>query len=636
MIWLSWGGCRPKIPVTSNHAFTIPENIPTNTVIGKIHAGNDGYFTNQEGIASYTIIDESVSNITNTFAISTNGTLTTIKALSYMVQSNYDLVVEILNTDNEYTQALVTVMLTSIPIISNHFFLAPCNVPTNMEIGRVEASDARGIVSYTIVAGNTDNRFAISDEGILTSAKTIYGPELQTNYNLTVEVSNLDNNSSNSIVKVDLIEVLWMYRYMTNYMTNTVTLSDTGKVVAPTAIDAYKSDMFVWLDVSQDFLIQTDTNSKLSNWLDKSTFGVVGTNTNSIYPPITNVTIELISGSCIGLSNVIVNAITTLSPITDTSLYAEPESDISSNRPYVSKSSGDQYVRMRYQGGDRAGIAIDTSGMNDSHSVKAFYIVTDFSSRNNRRHVVLGYDDLSSNKRFISKKNLLNSYSPSGEDGVSNIVLGDSTFKRYEDFTVPSGLHLISRRELDISKSQLNGILGTFPTSGEEGGEQYIREIIIFTNDISDAQHRNIVNYFLSKWNIDREPLTNIYSYYNHANNHILENGADGRVSTYFQAAGSIQKNIESNRVLFEAIYAPSVLNTSSDAYSSLVQGVSKGKESLMLKSGCNLHSDGIRVPFRVEILRTNDNRWFVLSNVPANSNSGFKQFLFFLESFTK
>ena len=341
----------------------------------------------------------------------------------------------------------------------------------------------------------------------------------------------------------------------------------------------------------------------------------------------------LSNSTFIGYSNVIVNATTTLSPILGSDISGKPKTDILNRSPYVSKSSGDQYVRMRYQGGDRAGIAIDTSGMNDSHSVKAFYIVTDFSSRNNRRHVVLGYDDLSSNKRFISKKNLLNSYSPGGEDGVSNIVLGDSTFERHEDFPIPSGLHLLSRRGLDISKSQLNGILGTFPTSGEEGGEQYIREIIIFTNDVSDAQHRNIVNYFLSKWNIDREPLTNIYSYYNHANNHILENGADGRVSTYFQAAGSIQRDIENNRVLFEAIYAPSVLNTSSDAYSSLVQGVSKGKESLMLKSGCNLHSDGIRVPFRVEILRTNDNRWFVLSNVPVNNNSGFKQFLFFLES---
>ena len=228
-----------RIPVTSNHAFTIPENVPTNTVVGRIYAGDDGSFSNEEGIVSYAITAGDTSS--NTFAISTNGTLTTIRELSYMVQSNYSLTVEVLNTDNQYTQAAVTVAVTPIPIISNQSLLAPCNVPSGAQIAMVSASDARGIVSYAIIEGDT-SRFAISSNGAIMSTKA--GCDSKTNYNLTVEVVNLDNNSNRATVIVDLVMVVeWSYRYMTNNIP--LIRMDPTNFVASTAIDAYKNDMFV-------------------------------------------------------------------------------------------------------------------------------------------------------------------------------------------------------------------------------------------------------------------------------------------------------------------------------------------------------------------------------------------------------
>ena len=101
-----------------------------------------------------------------------------------------------------------------------------------------------------------------------------------------------------------------------------------------------------------------------------------------------------------------------------------------------------------------------------------------------------------------------------------------------------------------------------------------------------------------------------------------------GILPLIFQGNGAAQNGFVSNRVLFEYRLDGSVLDGGA-SLSALIIGLSTGTNSLYLRTGYSLNNDALKAPFRVEILRTNDNSWFVLSNVPIDNTSGDKQFIF-------
>ena len=612
----------------TNQTFSVSENVSIGTVVGTVNAN--------VGVTNYAI---TAGNTGNAFAINpTNGELTTATTnIDYETKSNYALAVEVTDALGSNSSATITINVIDAtpPTITNHSFIVAENVAINTTVGTVNATDHVGVTTYAITAGNSNTAFAISSSGQLTTATNLdYGA--LSNYNLTVEVSDAKSNTASNTVTVTLIDVLeWQTRYFTNSITNDLTASGLTALNETTPIDGLKSKMFAWLDVSVSPLLIINSNNKLTNWSDKKDYMITGTNTQfSPTPSITtntNSTNEIIDGEMVAFTNIVTATnITTLIIGIDSTVSATPKSDVAGNNSLVFSGGTNGYVVIDYEGSDRAGLAIDTTPMGSSDNITAFYLVTEWIRGNNNSHIPLGYDDLGNNERFFTKRGSSSEYiAANGNDAKGNIVLGDSTLERNDNFSIPSIPHIISRRGLAISKSALNGVLGSFPTGSGNGGNQHFRELIIFTNTVTDNEHSNIIKYLHNKWNIPLQGITtNITSYYSASGGNLLQNAVDGNISTYFQGNGAAQNGFVNNRILFEYRIHGSVLDGGA-SLSALAIGLSTGTNSIYLRSGHNLNDDALKAPFRVEVYRTNDNSWFALSNVPTDNTSGDKQFIF-------
>ena len=620
-------GIIPPAKIT-NQTFSINENASNGTIVGTVDAN--------VGITNYTI---TAGNTGNAFAINpTNGELTTATTnLDYEIKSNYALVVEVNDTLGNTTNAIITINVidTTPPTITNHSFTVAETVAINTAVGTVNASDNVGITTYAITAGNSNTAFAINSSGQLTTATNLdYGT--LSNYSLTVEVSDSANNTASNTVTITLIDVLeWQTRHITNTTTNDLTTSETAALNQTTPIDGLKSKMFAWLDVSISPFLTLNTNGKLTNWVNKKEYTI---NTNAQVSPTSSITtntnspIQIINNEMVAFSNILITTnITTLSLALSSTVSTTPKSDVAGNNSLSLSNGGTNgYVVIDYEGSDRVGLAIDTTPMGSSDTITAFYLVTEWIQGDNNSHIPLGYDDLGNSERFFTKRGSSDQYiAANGNDAKGNIVLGDSTFERNADFSIPSATHILSRRGLAISKSSLNGVLGSFPTGSGNGGNQRFRELIIFTNTLNDTEHSNIIKYLHDKWSIPLQGITtNISSYYSASGGNPLQNAIDGDISTYFQGNGAGQSGFVSNRVLFEYRIHGSVLDGGA-SLSALGIGLSTGTNSLYLRTGYSLNNDALKAPFRIEVLRTNDNSWFVLSNVPADNTSGDKQFIF-------
>ena len=613
-------------PMITNQTFTVAEDAANGTIIGTVDARDDNAVTNY-----------AITNANTTFAISSNGQLALIANLNYDTTSNYSLVVEVTDGQGATKDAIITVNVTDVdypPMITNQTFTVAEDAANGTIISTVDASDDNAVTNYVITSGNIGNAFAISSNGQLSVITNLnYGTT--SNYNLNIEVTDGQGATKDAIITVNVIDVLeWQTRYITNTATNfDLVNSALTALNQNTIIDGLKSKMLAWLDVSVFPLLITNSSDRLTNWLDKKSYVIAGTNATAS-PTLsvttnTNSQIEIISNERVAFTNIVFTNNVTLSLSLTNAISATPKSDVGANDSLSLSNGGTNgYVNIDYEGSDRVGLAIDTTPMGSSDTITAFYLVTEWIQGNNSWHVPLGYNGLAEGNRFISKGNLNANYEPGGARGVGNIVLGDSTFERNANFPIPSGVHLLSRRGFSVSKSSLNGVLGSFPTTSL-GGNQHIRELIIFTNTLSDTEHSNIVKYLYNKWSIPLQGITtNITSYYSASGGNPLQNALDGDLSTYFQGQSSGQNGFTSNRTLFEYRIDGSVLDGGFSVLP-LVAGISTGTNSLYLRTGHNLNDDALKAPFRVEVLRTSDNNWFVLSNVPSDNTSSDKEFFF-------
>ena len=611
----------------TNQTFTVAEDATNGTIIGMVNASDDSAITN------YAITN---GNTGNAFAINSSGHLTLITNLNYDTASNYTLTVEVTDDQSATASAIITVNVTDVdyPLsITNQIFTVAEDATNGTIIGMVNASDDSAITNYAITNGNTGNAFAINSSGRLSLISNLnYGTT--SNYTLAVEVTDDQNATASAIITVNVIDALeWQTRYITNSITNDITANQITDLNQSTIIDGLKSKIFAWLDVSVSPLLIANSGNRLTNWLDKKGYLITGTNTDTTLSVTTNTNsqIETISNERVAFTNIVTTTNITLSLGLTNAVSATPGSDLSGNDSLSFQSGNNGYVDVDYEGDDRVGFAIDTTPMGSSDNITAFYLVTEWIQGNNSSHVPLGYSNLSEGSRFFTKANGNANYEPAGTRGVGNIVVGDSTFKRNANFSIPSGIHLLSRRGLSVSKSSLNGVLGSFPTTSL-GGNQRFRELIVFTNAVTDTEHSNIIKYLHDKWSIPLQGITtNITSYYSASGGNPLNNAVDGDLSTYFQGDGAVQSGFTSNRILFEYRLYASVLDGGASALP-LVTGVSTGTNSLYLRTGFNLNSDTLKAPFKVEVYRTNDGNWFVLSNVPVDNTSGDKEFIFALD----
>ena len=386
--------------------------------------------------------------------------------------------------------------------------------------------------------------------------------------------------------------------------------------IKPTSIDSLTNKMFVWLDASIPSFLCLNSAGRLTNWVDRNNYTIVRINTTTTPP-----------------------SLLLTSPIS-----ATPKSDVGGNKSLdvfiVSNAAqgNNNYVEVKYEeeeydSENRAGFRIDTSSMGESHTVEAFYLVTEFIKHNNGKYVPLGYDSLSLGKRFLTKQDGSRTYlvEPAGY-AKAGITLNEENSVREKNFTIPTTIHLLSATNLNISKSELNGTLGTFPTSRADRGGQRIRELIVLTNDLTTLEHSNMVRYLVEKWNIPRHPVfTNLRSSYSANGSHVIANVIDNDQLTTFVLNDSPQ-NAVSGKLLFEFKLIGSVLEPS--ALFSASQGHSKGYYNLILKTGNRTANDTLKAAVKVELLRTADVRvgrsnWHILTNVAVDNNNGSKLFTF-------
>ena len=95
---------------------------------------------------------------------------------------------------------------TASPTITNHSFSIMENVSTGTIVGVVNATDNDRITNYAITAGNTSNTFAISNNGLLTTANTI-DYESISNYSLTIVVSDEGGETASNTTTVRVIDL---------------------------------------------------------------------------------------------------------------------------------------------------------------------------------------------------------------------------------------------------------------------------------------------------------------------------------------------------------------------------------------------------------------------------------------------
>ena len=524
-------------PVITNHTFSIDEDVAINTLVGTVIATDNGE------IASYTITS---GNTGNTFAIDNTGRLTTATNLDYETTSNYSLTVEVADAADNTASNTITINVNDIddtpPVITNHTFSVADNVAINTLVGTVLATDNEGITSYTITSGNTGNAFAIDNTGRLTTATNL-DYETTSNYSLMVEVADAASNTARATVIVNLI--FKFTKYSSNTTTNDLAAAPMRVLTAPTSIDSLSSKMLAWLDVSVSPLLLQNSNGGLTNWLNKSDYRV-STNVRLVIDSVTtNTNRRTLGNEQVTVTNIIYSNTATLTLALSSAIFATPKSDVSANNSLSFSNGGttNGYVILDYEGDDRVGFALDTTSMGDDDIITAFYFVTERTGGNSRYYPVLGYDNMEEGSRFITRAySSANYIVTAGSTGVGDIVLGDSTFERNSEFAIPTNVHLLSRRGLNISKTNLNGFLGSFPVNNGKIGGQRIRELIVFTNAISDLEHSNVVRYLYDKWNLPPEPpTTNLFSSYSANGANAKSNVLDGDTNTYFRGQDSSQ-----------------------------------------------------------------------------------------------
>ena len=184
-------------PVINNQTFSAVAFAANGTLIGNVQATDPD--ANQS--LSYSILS---GNINGAFVLnSTTGALTVSNSSALNPSSNpvFNLIVLVQDNGNPMlsSQANVAVSLTnsnSAPVIAPQVFNTNENRPAGSVIGTIQASDpnAGQMLSFSILSGNTNNAFAISQTGVLTVNNAL-AVDFETNPSFTLSIMVSDNGS---------------------------------------------------------------------------------------------------------------------------------------------------------------------------------------------------------------------------------------------------------------------------------------------------------------------------------------------------------------------------------------------------------------------------------------------------------
>ncbi len=210
ILFVSLSSCKKKDipPAIKNQEFTIEENSPAGSVVGTVIANDvDGQ------ISSYSILS---GNTDNAFVISTTDgklTVSNVGAINYDIHPAFTLLVEVTDDKNKISTAEIQVNIKrDIPpsIIAQEFSIKEKS-PSGSLVGQIVASDEDGrISSFSILSGNLNNAFSISEtDGKLTvNNEAVISYETNPTYTLLVKVIDNQNKSATANIKVNLIDVV--------------------------------------------------------------------------------------------------------------------------------------------------------------------------------------------------------------------------------------------------------------------------------------------------------------------------------------------------------------------------------------------------------------------------------------------
>ena len=183
-----------EAPTVSPATFSVDENSANGTIVGSVSASD----VDAGQTLSYAI---TAGNTGNAFAIDASGQITVNGPLDFETLATYTLTVEVTDNGNPALsgQATITVNLNNLneaaPVVTAANFSVNENSANGVLVGSVVANDADAAQSltYSIVAGNTGNAFAIDPPtGAITVAGSLDFETLAT-YTLTVQATDNGN-----------------------------------------------------------------------------------------------------------------------------------------------------------------------------------------------------------------------------------------------------------------------------------------------------------------------------------------------------------------------------------------------------------------------------------------------------------
>ena len=203
--------------MTANQSFTYAENQAANYTVGTVTA------TDNVAVTGYSIVG---GDTNNEFAITSGGVLshtatgTTGAANDFETTPNsFTLTIQVTDAASNTATGTITVTVTDLDEVAptmtaNQSFTYAENQAANYTVGTVTATDNVGVTGYSIVGGDTNNQFAITNGGVL--SHTVTGTTGAANdfettpnsYTLTIQVTDAAGNTVTGTITVDVTNVV--------------------------------------------------------------------------------------------------------------------------------------------------------------------------------------------------------------------------------------------------------------------------------------------------------------------------------------------------------------------------------------------------------------------------------------------
>lgn len=195
-----------EAPVMNDTLFTVMENAPASTVVGKLVA------TDEED-PSYNLVFGLIGT-SDEFEVLSTGRIIVKKGakLDYETKKKYELDVYVMDKDSMMTTATVTINVGNVneaPVIEKEDFHVAENSPAKTFVGSLTAHDAEdpdSLLTFTLVGSSKE--FDVSKDGKITVKKgAVLDYETTKSYTLKVAVMDSENASSTASIRIIIDDI---------------------------------------------------------------------------------------------------------------------------------------------------------------------------------------------------------------------------------------------------------------------------------------------------------------------------------------------------------------------------------------------------------------------------------------------